>query len=70
MATETQLNLTIIFPESGYKETEVMLAKTCWLLYECKGGWVVLRTKLEGSCAFCSDVDFPCPPKQEGKLCS
>ena len=59
-------NSTLICPECGHEEMEVMPTDACQWFYECKGCDVLLKPKQGDCCVFCSYGTVPCPPIQEG----
>ncbi|WP_217349032.1 GDCCVxC domain-containing (seleno)protein [Solemya elarraichensis gill symbiont] len=60
------LDSTLICPECGHQETEIMPTDACQWFYECKGGGELIKPKHGDCCVFCSYGTVPCPPVQEG----
>ncbi len=61
------LESTIMCPECGFKNTEIMPTNSCQVLYECPGCQATLRPKTGECCVFCSYGNIPCPPIQESR---
>lgn len=67
--SEITLQSTIVCPECGYKQEEVMPTDFCQFFYECKSCHKLLKPKSGDCCVFCSYGTVKCPPIQKGGGC-